>query len=88
MRGRLLRREHDRGEWLLHYWRRAVSKIGSPAQFEPVSSRFEFVVDHDRSGFLGWHIRVKALPIVKSLLGAVGETYNKVRLTLEKQVRW
>jgi hypothetical protein len=27
--------------------------------------------------FLGWHRRVKALPIVKSLLGAVGETYNR-----------
>jgi hypothetical protein len=38
--------------------------------------------------FWGWHIRVKALPIVKSLLGAVGETYNKVRLTPEKQVCW
>jgi hypothetical protein len=88
MRDRLLRREHPRGQWLLHCWRRAVSKIGSYAQFEPFYSRFELVVDHDRSGFLAWHIPVKALPIVKSLLGAVGETYNKVRLTLERQVCW
>jgi hypothetical protein len=55
----------------------AVSETGSHAQFEPVSSRFEFVVGHDRSVFLGWHRRVKVLPIVKSLLGAVGETYNR-----------
>jgi hypothetical protein len=27
---------------------------------------------------------VKALPIVKSLLGALGETYNKVRLTVQQ----
>jgi len=86
---RLLGREHRRGKWLLHGWKRTVSKIGSHAQFEPLSSRFEFVVDHDRSGFLGVNegaIRVKALPIVKSLLGAAGETYNKVRFTLERQV--
>jgi hypothetical protein len=30
-----------------------ISEIGSHAQFEPVSSRFELVVGHDRSGFWG-----------------------------------
>lgn len=74
---RLLGREHRRGKWLLHAWKRTVLKIGSDAQFEPLYSRFEFIVDHNRSGFLGVNegaIRVKALPIVKSLLGAAGET--------------
>jgi hypothetical protein len=44
---------------------------------ERLSSRFEFVFDHDRSGFLGVAIRLKALPIVRLQLGAAGETYNK-----------
>jgi hypothetical protein len=38
--------------------------------------------------FWEWHIRVKALPIVKSLLGAVGETYNEVRLTVQEAGLW
>jgi hypothetical protein len=36
--------------------------------------------------FGGVAIRIKEPPIVKSQLGAAGETYNNVRFTLEKHV--